>query len=323
MHPKRRAALAALTCLAAACGEDAAGPEVATDLTHPEGVVVDSIALSGRPYGVVVLDNGTALITRRDDDRVSLIDVYDVAVTGELPTGHTPGDIVLAPDGRYAYLVNHWGRSVGRIDTETTIHESFIGIENDPVAIAVSADAARLYVTDNRHSLHVMDARTRAIRTTLEFGEALSGPALHPTAPRLYVTSRLTGEVCTVDTGSEMLLGCRDVGGKPQRQAVDPQGERLFTTSEIREVLDVWSLDEDRLLRSLPIGPCNMIVFSPDGEQIYVSQSLAYRLTVLDADDLEIVWCMETARRPRWIGFTERGDRAVVAAEGGQVYIIR
>ncbi len=66
MHPTKAAALAALAalaCLTAACGEDAAGPEVATDPTHPEGVVVDSIALSGRPYGVAVLDDGTALVT--------------------------------------------------------------------------------------------------------------------------------------------------------------------------------------------------------------------------------------------------------------------
>lgn len=191
------------------------------------------------------------------------------------------------------------------------------------MTLLVSPDGARIYATDNVHSLFIIDAATGAIQKTLEFGEALSGLALHPAEPRLYVTSRLTGEGCTVDTDAQTLVGCRSDGGRPERQIVDPAGDRLFTCNEDQGLLYVWSLQEDRLIQALDIGPCNFMAFSPDHEQLWITQSLAHRLTVLDPKSLDILRTMDTVRRPRRVRFTERGDRAVIAAEGNRVYIVR
>lgn len=316
------AVLISMAGLVVACGEDPTDPDSSLEFTHPEGIV-DSLLLPGRPYGVALLPDSTALITQVDLDRATILDLYDRTILGQIPLGTTPSDITASPDGAFAYVTNHFGHSIGRIDTEAMTHEDFVLIENDPVTLLLSSDGSRIYATDNQHSLFIIDAATGAIQKTLQFGEALSGLALHPVEPRLYVTSRLTGEVCTVDTRAQMLIGCRYDGGRPERQIVDPSGERLFTCNEDQELLYVWSLEENRLLQAVPIGPCNFMAFSPDHEQLWITQSLAYRVTVLDPGSLEVLWSMDTARRPRRVRFTERGDRVVIAAEGGRVYIVR
>lgn len=104
---------------------------------------------------------------------------------------------------------------------------------------------------------------------------------------------------------------------------MDPSGDRLFTCNEDLGVLYVRSLPDEELQTTLPIGPCNFMAFSPDHEQLWITQSLAYRVTVLDPESLTVLWSMDTVRRPRRVRFTGRGDRAVIAAEGDRVYVVR
>lgn len=69
--------------------------------------VVREIAVGASPTGVAVTsDAGTVLVTDRDDDAVSVIDVRTRTRTGVIPVGTRPFGITIDPQGLRAYTAN-------------------------------------------------------------------------------------------------------------------------------------------------------------------------------------------------------------------------
>lgn len=88
MRMAQLAVLTSIPALVVACDGDPTDPGRAMEFTHPEGIV-DSLVLGGRPYGVALLPDSTALIAQVDFNQATIVDIYDMELLGQVTLGTT------------------------------------------------------------------------------------------------------------------------------------------------------------------------------------------------------------------------------------------
>ena len=100
---------------------------------------------------------------RQQPERQHGVSAHDLdragTVSGPIVVGPKPSGIVIAPDGRYAYVANNGrgvlagqdvevGNTVSVIDTAKGVVSDTITVGNAPVGLAVTPDGKHIYVAN-------------------------------------------------------------------------------------------------------------------------------------------------------------------------------
>ncbi|PZS26416.1 MAG: hypothetical protein DLM61_18315 [Pseudonocardiales bacterium] len=93
-----------------------------------------------------------------DAGSVSMIDTNTFRVVATIPVGQHPQDIVWAPDGRFAYVVNNGSNNVSVIDATTNRVTATLPVGPGASSIAVEPTGRTAYVTNlDGGTLSVLD----------------------------------------------------------------------------------------------------------------------------------------------------------------------
>ncbi|MBK7539743.1 MAG: YncE family protein [Myxococcales bacterium] len=133
--------LSTLTVVACGQSEDGGTPvEPPVVATRPSRS--SSIALSE--------DGGTVAMVNPSDDSLSLFSTADNSRRAKVSTGDEPASVVIAPDGKTAYVANRGAATVSRIVelAGTPRLDVSVDVGAEPVALALSPTGARLFVAE-------------------------------------------------------------------------------------------------------------------------------------------------------------------------------
>jgi YVTN family beta-propeller protein len=116
---------------------------------------------------------------------VSVISVPNNQVVATIQVGTQPEDVVLTPDGAYAYVTNVGSNSVSVIATSTNTVVATVPVGNQPRSIAITPDGESVYVTNLASStVSVIHTPTNTVVATIPlvspFGSLI--PATVPTS---------------------------------------------------------------------------------------------------------------------------------------------
>jgi YVTN family beta-propeller protein len=135
-------------------------------------------------------DGSTAYVVDRESNEVSAIDTATRAVTSIPLAGERPRGIVVAPDGKKAFVVNLGSVGIGSvavIDTEANEEIEEIPVGERPQEVAISANGRTVYVTEagalfETAEVQRIDVETGAVvGSPIELsGEYATGIALTP-----------------------------------------------------------------------------------------------------------------------------------------------
>ncbi|WP_035055106.1 rhomboid family intramembrane serine protease [Andreprevotia chitinilytica] len=127
-------------------------------------------------------DETIAYVADMRQDALSVVDLRTDTVIGEIGTGHSPSDIVLSSDGKFAYVLNDVDRMVAVIDTAARKHIATLELGQQdlvslplerPPTLALSADNQRLFVSNRwQNALDVFDTATRRLLKQIPFDAA-------------------------------------------------------------------------------------------------------------------------------------------------------
>src|SRR6266542_3714761 len=114
-----------------------AAPACGQPLTHPTGLVLDSVA-TPPAWGIAVRDDG-----------VGITSTQTRTLDGFIPTGQIPTGVDFAPDGATAYVTNQYSYNVGVIGVASAQQVATIPIPNgaSPFVVRVSPDGSRLFIS--------------------------------------------------------------------------------------------------------------------------------------------------------------------------------
>lgn len=298
------------------CARNSTGPT----LGHPRGVAVYTVPLGHGPWGARISSRGSAYVTRPLTDSVARIDLSGPTVLSSFGVGHRPDDVWFDVSGSKAYVTNLDDHTVGVINTATNSQTTTYPVSAGPLRLLLGPGEARLYVTLDNGTVAVLDAGTGAIDTTLSVGGPPNGIALSPDGSRVYVSST-SGTVTEILTASNTIGRTLTMGGTPQDLAVSSDGGTLYTANEAGWV-DVRNLQTGARTDSITVPWAFGLALAPDRTELWVTQTPAGAIAVIDLGTRSVVQTIYTLGAPRHIAFSPDGGIALVANEAGYVQVI-
>ncbi len=188
-------------------------------------------------YGRVAVtpDGATAYVANYAKQRLSTADLRRGTSESAL-LDMRARDIVVAPDGRTAYLAgcqNYCSTgTIEALDVATGRIARTLTTGSQPLRIALSPDGARAYTTSSSGAtLSVVDLASDQVLATLPVGPTPTGLAVSRDGTRVYVASQPSGTVTAVDGAANTVLASLKVGREVREVVVTPDGRRLYVSA--------------------------------------------------------------------------------------------
>lgn len=228
------------------------------------------LPVAGHP-GHVVTDGGSrlAFVTDADNDVVQVFDLEARRQVGSIKTGRYPHGLRLSPDGRTLYVANMKGDSVSVIDVRSQKETGRIAVGKSPVQVGFSVDGKQAYVSLHaENALGLIDTGRRKLSAKVKVGR-------NPV--QMYATQ--DGKVFVANQGSRQQPDDRV-------SVVDPLAGTVI--AEVRT------------------GPgAHGVAISTDGKYVFVSNTEAGTMTVIDGSRYGVVGTYKVGDGPNGISYRD------------------
>lgn len=259
---------------------DASATTVTATVTvgfFPESVGTDP------QFGTYVANNGGGTVSVMD----RLNTVVTTLVTGG-PPGPAPHSARVAIDHfmSRAYVTNRGGDRLSVIRTSSNPPLLLPHPVDVPGPLGVVVDPAdhRLYVTQPElDRVSVVDPATHDVVTTVPVGPRPTGIAIDSQRRRLYVANSGSTTVSVIDLATGVVVHV-DMLAHPVGVAVDARGDAYVSHSDgTVKVIDAGS---GSVSATIPVGAKpEGVAFEPHGNRVYVANSGAGTVSVIDLAD--------------------------------------
>ena len=205
-----------------------------------------------------------------------------------------------------------------------------VKVGNFPHEAVLSPDGRLLYVTDNgvlwmtedgegSNTISVVDVRAMKKVGTIDLGRFRRphGIAWDSTKTRLLVTTERPYGLLMVDAAARKVLRDYDVQGKsPHMVALGPGGEWAFVSNVDSGTVAAVQL-KTGAVKLIPTGARPQGgVLAPDGGRLYVVNTGADRITIIDPRSQEAIGTIPTGKGPGRIAITPDGKTLVYNLQG-------
>lgn len=176
--------------------------------------------------------------------------------------------------------------------------------------VALGPEETTAYVTNlGSGSVSILDLRKEQASTTLETGNGTEGVVAIPKTNEVWITNRSANSISVLDIASQRITRSFKSAEFPIRAEVSNHQKWVAVSnaqsSEV-SVFDVTSHSQIQKISTvenahpgMPIG----LTFSDDDRRLYVSNSAANNITVIDTQSWQIVNMFETGQTPDGIAY--------------------
>jgi YVTN family beta-propeller protein len=305
----------------AAPGLSAGGPRVyVSDETGGAIIVIDPLArqmlgripVGKRPRGLRLSHDGKQLF---------------VALSGSPIAGPGVDESKLPPADRSA-------DGIGVIDLTTGQLSRVLKSGQDPESFDLSADGARLYVSnEDAAEVSIVDLASGIVESRVKVGEEPEGVTTRPGGREVYVTCEADDEVVVIDTASGKVTARLKSGLRPRAVAFTEDGATAFVTNENDATVAVVDAAKHRISghvrlpqvagAAVPPRPMGATI-SPDGRLLFVSLGRAQSIAVIEVKSRTLVRTIDNVGGRPWGIATDAAGQTLYTANGpsGDVSIV-
>ena len=254
--------------------------------------ILKKIALTDRPNNIAITPDGKRVLVgiRAQPGLIDVIDADTLTKTKSIPVNGSVHNLYVTPDGKFAVSGSIENKAATVVDLQTD--QVVWGIRFDhavrPMAFETNSDGStrRIFVQlSNFHGFAVVDFAKRAEVTRIHL----------PEPPSSFGTAE--GRTATPSHGI----------------AVSPSGDALWVNSTVANSVFKYSLPDLKLIGHAqlpvvhPIGhpptSCvpDWITFGPGGKTVYVSNSAAGSVSVIDASTFKEIALVPVGEVPKRI----------------------
>jgi YVTN family beta-propeller protein len=261
------------------------------------------------PTGIAASpDGGTLYVAANASGNLAVVDVAERRLVRSIATGGRPLGVVVAPDGRRAYVSSFTAPgTVFIVDTATLAIIDAVPLPGAAGGITITPDGSRVLVSNFDYAqLSVIATATGAV-THHPVGFSPKGIAISRDGRHGVVAVDLPSGIQLFDPATLQLGASLDVSPgyatQPCGVALRADGARAYATHYNGS--DVQLIDTQRpaviasrnIAAPYGIASCG-IALTPDESRVYVANHDNDLLTVLDAGDLHLVHHIPVLRRP-------------------------
>lgn len=278
-------------------------------LIEPSTPAVREIPVGRNPQTAYLSDDARrAYVTNAGDDTVAIVDLQQGAVTATIRTCRDPFGVV-AHD-RFLYVSCFADSRIAILDTGALEQAATIEVELDPRGVALSPDGRTLYVTHfTSGKVTIINTETRSVETVITTGldtnlsqalwidasaERLYLPQTRSNAsnPALLFDTTVFPIVSVVDLKTRAPIPSArvaiDIADRPVGIPIDAvvtSSRKLYVVHAASNDLSVIDLNTGFARAHLGVGdnPRGLAI-SPDEKRLYVANTLAGTISVVDAE---------------------------------------
>jgi PQQ-dependent catabolism-associated beta-propeller protein len=212
---------------------------------------------------VVHPDGKRLFVANENDSLVSVVDIIERKIVGEVEVGIEPEGMAASPDGSLIVCTSETTSMAHVIDAGTLELLDNVLVDTRPRAAVVAPDSRRIYVSSElRGTVTVIDAESRAILGKVGFPAPgvprelvqAVGLALTRDGTRLFVALGPANRVAEVNAATLAVERTYLVGQRVWNLALSPDGRRLYTANGNSSDVSVIDLDRREVVKSLGVG---------------------------------------------------------------------
>ena len=270
-------------------------PDKAAEKMPPEGMSKSEHgAMAGAGAGAVwVIDTGTD------------------TVLAKVPVGIHPAHVVLAPDGRFAYVTNGGENSVSVVDTSARRVVETIPVGALPHGIRISPDGKQAWVANLKGgTVSVIDTRTRKQIARIAVGKGPAQVGFTPDGRLGFVSLSQENRVALIDTASHKVIRKVSVGTVPIQLYATPDSRLLLVANQGTQKkpgnsVSVIDLATFKPLATIETGSgAHGVVVARDGQHAFVTNTYANTVSVVDVSERKVIATVPVGHGPNGISMT-------------------
>ncbi|MET0534115.1 MAG: cytochrome D1 domain-containing protein [Steroidobacter sp.] len=241
---------------------------------------------------------GTLLVLNKSDDTVSLVDLETQEIKATLPTGDSPHEVAVSPDGKTAVVSNYGdtknpGKTLTVIDVpgKKVVRTIDLGdysrphgiawLQGDNVAVTVEASKALLVVSTS-------EGKVKHAIATDQIGSHMV--AVSPKHRRAFTANIGSGSTTVVDLTSHKRITDVATGKGAEGIAVAPDGSEVWVTNRDANTISVVDPATLKITSTLQPGEVPIRVkFTPDGTRALISNARSGDVAVFDTVTKKLV----------------------------------
>lgn len=284
-------------------------------------VTLGAIPLGGEPVDVAVTPDGSrAYVVDAAGALVLAIDTaIAAAIAAPIPVGAQPRAIAISPDGRFAYVANSGADTVSVIDLgANSVSGAPIAVGPQPEGVAVTPDARRLLVAQRGGDVAVVDLASRSVIAAVPDPLGPAKLALTPDGFRGLVANADSSSVSVFSTISATVFGVPVlVGANPGGVAVSSNGFAYAASTSNNTVTAIDTATHSKVGSPIPgFAQPKGLAASADGTRVYVANSAAGSVSVLNTEVAQVVGQVQAGTSPQAVAISpDQAPRASFAAQ--------
>ena len=239
-------------------------------------------ALSGSLLASTVWGTGTGylFVSSEKDNSVLVLDGSNYQVVKTIATAARPRHLGFSPDRRTIYVACGDGDAIDLIDVDKLeLVDRISGLE-DPEAFDFSPDGNTMFISlEDDAALGFLDLPTY-------FEQRDEKPELTVAEPELDAADSEDEEEDDTGSGTPTAmpgLSSIEVGPEPEGVLVRPDGNRVWVTSEVANLVHVVDVQQKQIVANILVGNRpRRFALTPDGKELWVSNELSGSVSIID-----------------------------------------
>ncbi len=294
------------------------------------GLIVCAAPLAGQQRGLLFVENSQG-------GDVTVIDAATLKVTGTIPIGLSPDEIVASPRGDVLYLDRIVRRDDGRptgngelvaIDPSTSAILWRAPLHGSPNHIAVSPDGKRVYITIVSGSwVVIVDPAKRAVVDSVDVGTGPHDIEVSHDGKHVYVGLIRGTDVTEFDADTKAIIRKISFDQNVRPIALSHDESRLFVQLSRTHAIMVVDTKTGKILQkvamplpagktlpdSMPIDVNHGLRVTPDGKFLIANGSLFDIATIWAIPSMKLIATIPVGHDPNWIVVSPDAKRAFVS----------
>ncbi len=279
-----------------------------------------------RGYTIVIGQTKPVLVVlNKSDATLSIIDPTTMKVTAAVPTGDSPHEVVLSPDGKTAFVANYGARTPGNslsvIDITTAKELRRVDLSPLVRPHGIQMIGGKIYFTaESSRMIARYDPAGNKVDWMMGSGQDVTHMiAGSPDQKRFYTANIGSNTVTAFEFQNAPPAASKithiPVGRQPEAIDLSPDGKEVWTGLNAEGKIDIIDTSVLRSTAKVDIGGRPYRVkFTPDGRSVVCTMPATKELLVIDAATRKETKRIRLESAPLGIVFSADGETAFVTA---------
>lgn len=288
-------------------------------------VMMNSAAMSQVAKPVLVALN-------KAESTLAIIDPVTMKVTGRVPTGDGPHEVVLSADGRTAFVANYGaagpGNSISMIDVATAKEIRRVDVSPLQRPHGLQVLGGKLYFTSETNRIIARyDPVANKTDWMMGTGQNTSHMiAVSPDQKKFYTSNIGSDSITAFEFQAVPPSGSRithiPVGKQPEAIDLSPDGKEVWAGLNVDGMAEVIDTATNKSVAKVNIGGRPYRVkFTPDGKHVICTMIASKEILVIEAATRKELRRMKIDGVPMGIVFSADGKTAFVTVNGPDAVI--